>query len=228
MSSHRKAIAKSLPDTPWFVRARIPRDAYVERITPFSRVVNVDKSFKKIMTAKAARSKDIEIDPAYKDEEKVEVEWTESVPTTITWSEKRLHLRGHTGRVREGGNPQTIRQELYEAIKAPLTYVPYDRLLQLIDDETEQWRYSNMLGQKVHPLVLAFMSLDADGGATTRDVFYIKSCDSTSMVVTNSSDQSFEIEFEKGVLEQGVTRRFIIFLPSNIHLIDVGTEEVLL
>ena len=225
MTSFQKTIAKALPDQPWLVRARIPRDVYVKRNLPFSRKINVDKKFKKLLTAKQAREKDIEIDPAYKDDEKIEVEWTEKVPTVISWFEERMCSRG---KIREGSCPQTIRQELYEAAKAPMSYIPYDRLAQLIEDETEQWTCSNMSGQNVHPLVLAFMDLDENGVAITRDVFYIKSYDTTSMVVSNSSDHDFEIELEPGVLDLGITRQFITFLPSNVRLFDVNTDEVLL
>lgn len=223
MSTRRVVVAKAFQDKPWLVRARVPRDPYVENSIQLSRTVNVEKKFKKILTAKAAREKDIEIDPAYKDEEKVDVEWTEIIPTVINWGEKRLVPR-HSVQ----GNHQVIRQELFEAAKDPLGYIFHDRLIQLIEDEIEQWKSQDMSGQKIHPLVLVFMSHDGEGNAAARDVFYIKSYQSDSMVVSNSEDQDFEILFEKDVLKSGLTRRFALFLPENVHLVETNSDEILL
>jgi hypothetical protein len=227
----RKVLAKSIPDFPWMVRGRPYLDLYTPKRVLYKRSVIENVTFKEEMTAEEARKKGFELDPGTNNKEILKLEWTEAVPKKIGWTELRLDYRS-PDKCLCRGQITKMRAELAYAAESPFALLPHQRLAELIENETEHWKENDMFGKKVHPIILSFLEINEDEESETdvkvRDTFYITKYSETSMEVSNSSDQTFEIEFEKGVVASGIVRRFILFLPSNVHLFDPDDGKRLL
>ena len=226
MASYRKASAVRVRDSSWCVRARIPLDFYSPQFIHRKRTFVENIEFKEKMTGREARDKGFEIDHWTADNEVLDLKWIEAVTKTEHWKELLLRERA-----KKFGNVGNMRTELYTAAQDPLSYLPRGRLSEVVENEIEHWKTHDMNQKDIHPRIVAFMNLEEveeEEVVSVRDVLYIKDYGTKVMTVTNSRDQTFEIELVEGLLNEGIVRSFILFLPSNIKLIDPTTNKLLL
>lgn len=235
-----KVIARSVPDDPLLVRKRLIKDIFVPRTNYYTKIIVQPQTVFEEMTAQDARERGYEVDPNIAPHKMVKVEFVENVEHKITWSEVRLVKRGRI--IEKRGRkiyipPKTrrqkiIRAEFADAMASPLFYVKYDKLVKLIKQEIDYWKQRDMSEGDIRPLVLVLLGIRENEDGTyhtfTRDAFYIKQFDTARMIIVDSKDNEIELFLEKDVFKSGLTSRFILFLPANVHFYDSQGQEQLL
>jgi len=235
-----KVVARSVPDNPLLVRKRLFKDSLVPRTIYYTKIITQPRTVFEEMSAQDARKKGYKVDPNVAPHQTVKIELVENVEHKITWTEVRLVKRGRI--IEKKGRQiyippkthrqKTIRAEFADAMASPLSYVKYDKLAKRLKQETDYWKQHNMSKGNIRPLVLVLLDIreNEDGTYHTfaRDAFYIKQFDTTRMVIVDSKGIEIELSLEKDVFKSGLTSRFVLFLPANVHFYDAQGQDQLL
>ena len=226
-------VARALPDQDsWLVRKRIAKDIYTPKNLLFTQIISEPRQVFEEMNAGEAREKGFKVDPKVPDMKVVRVEWLEDVERTVTWSETRLVFRGKVQRrviiPRRTSKPVTIKLELAAAREAPLSFVGYDKLIDLIQEEINFGKNHNLDTQPIKPVALVLLGVRSGKTqeAYSREVFFIKSYTDDKMSVVDSADRAYEIELTPDVLAQSTLTSCILFFPNNIKLYSTDDKII--
>lgn len=243
MSVSQKVIARAIKDDPWLVSAHPPKEMYAPRSVRCKKIVKRSIPVEATVTAKEAREHGVELEPGIPDDQMVVVEVPQEIEEEQTWWETRLCFNGRL--VRDSSNSersiaipqrahrQKMREEIAAAIESPLSFVHYEKLVDLIDQEIDHWKSTNMNGRVQRPIVLVLLGLhepedekdsDVNDRIYSRDVYFIKQYSSSRLLLVSPRNEEVEVELEPGILDLCYSHNFILFVPSNVHFYDLDGE----
>lgn len=224
-------------DNPWMIRDHFTKDLYGPVVENFSTVVTHEVAEPEMMEAGKARDEGFKVDPSVPDGQTISVNWIRDVEEIVTWTESRMHLRGREIYSKEDPDKvvgfhmpresriRSVRLEFAAAAKAPLRFLP-QKLIEAIEDETEYWADHDMNRAVIPPLVFVLLGVKEPSlEVFARSVFYIDRDSYDTLFVTAANGEKGKIRLSHEARQACLTRRFILFAPSNLALFDSQTNE---
>ena len=239
----QKVIARAIKDDPWMVSARPPKEMYVPGAVQCSRVVKRVIPVAAQVTAKEAREHGVELASGVPDNQIVDVEVPEEIEEEQSWWETRLCFKGRLVQMDEKpesvvavpqrGHRQKMREEIAAAIESPLSFVHYDKLVELVLEEIDHWKSNNMHSHVQRPIVLVLLGVrereddhDNDDPTYSRSVYFIKKYSLPKMILVSPKNEELEVELEPGTIDLCHEHNFVLFAPANLHFYDTNDEEL--
>jgi len=241
MSQPKSLVARVIHDKePWLVSKCLPKDIYVMKEQRHTTSKFVPQIVTKTISAGEAREKGCSVNENLDDDVEVVVEITENIEEKVYWSDFQLRNRGKFV-LRDDGKkmfvPVTsnrrdkIREELASAIEAPLSYVGYPELVELIRKEVDNLKQNSQPDSVMCPKILLLMGLNpqAEGNsAYARAVYQIARYTSGYLLLTDSQGDQYELKMDEEVRNQCRMRQLVLVLPGNIHFYDSDTDELVI